>query len=106
MADAAVQPVAFTGALRRRAILAATIGNALEFYDFITYSFFSIQIGHAFFPTASAFASLMGSLAIFGVCVATRPLGGYVIGTYADRIGRRAAMMASFVMMGGAIIAM
>jgi MFS family permease len=93
-------------ALAKRYILAATIGNALEFYDFITYSFFSIQIGHAFFPAVSAFASLMGSLAIFAVGFATRPLGGYVIGTYADRIGRRAAMMASFIMMGGAIIAM
>jgi MHS family citrate/tricarballylate:H+ symporter-like MFS transporter len=49
-----------------RGTLAVTIGNMLEFYDFITYSFFAIQIGHTFFPTDSQFASLMLSLATFG----------------------------------------
>src|SRR5689334_24769433 len=49
--------------LRRRHILAATIGNALEFYDFLTYAFFAIQIGHAFFPSGNAYANLMLSLA-------------------------------------------
>jgi len=93
-------------ALAGRHILAATIGNALEFYDFITYSFFAIQIGHAFFPAKGAFASLMLSLATFGVGFVTRPIGGFVIGTYADKVGRRAAMMMSFIMMGAAIIGM
>ena len=93
-------------ALAGRHILAATIGNALEFYDFITYSFFAIQIGHAFFPAKGAFASLMLSLATFGVGFATRPIGAVVIGTYADKVGRRAAMMLSFIMMGTAIIGM
>ena len=50
---------------RRQAILAATLGNGLEFYDFITFAFFAIQIGHTFFPSQSAFLSLMGSLATF-----------------------------------------
>src|ERR1700753_145959 len=106
MADAAVQPVAFTGALRRRAILAATIGNALEFYDFVTYSFFAIQIGHAFFPSHSSYVSLMASLATFGAGSVPRPIGGLSIGAYADRAGRRPAMMLSFILMGVAIIAM
>ena len=92
--------------LAGRHILAATIGNALEFYDFITYSFFAIQIGHAFFPAKGAFANLMLSLATFGVGFVTRPIGGVVIGTYADRIGRRAAMMLSLILMGAAIIGM
>src|SRR3954451_11140383 len=47
----------------KRAALAATVGNMLEFYDFITYSFFAIQIGHTFFPTGSEYGSLMLSLA-------------------------------------------
>ena len=90
----------------RRAIVATTIGNALEFYDFLTYAFFAIQIGHAFFPTGSAYGSLMLSLATFGAGFVTRPVGGVVIGAFSDRVGRRAAMMLSFTMMGGAIVAM
>src|ERR1700693_898290 len=89
-----------------RAILAATIGNMLEFYDFITYSFFAIQIGHTFFPSHSQFASLMLSLATFGAGFVTRPIGGIVIGAYSDRVGRKPAMILSFVIMGCAIIAL
>jgi MFS transporter, MHS family, citrate/tricarballylate:H+ symporter len=87
-----------------RGTLAVTIGNMLEFYDFITYSFFAIQIGRTFFPTDSRFASLMLSLATFGAGFITRPIGGLVIGSYSDRAGRRPAMILSFVMMGAAII--
>ena len=87
-----------------RATLAVTIGNMLEFYDFITYSFFAVQIGHTFFPSNSQFGSLMLSLATFGVGFVTRPIGGIVIGHYSDRAGRRPAMMLSFTMMGTAII--
>ena len=76
----------------------------LEFYDFITYSFFAIQIGHTFFPAQSQFGSLMLSLATFGAGFVTRPIGGLVIGSYSDRMGRRPAMILSFVMMGCAII--
>ena len=84
--------------------MAVTIGNMLEFYDFITYSFFAIQIGHTFFPSDSQFASLMLSLATFGAGFVTRPIGGVVIGSYSDRAGRRPAMILSFAMMGSAII--
>src|ERR1700723_2861952 len=89
-----------------KAIFGATIGNALEFYDFITYAFFAIQIGHAFFPSQSAYGSLMLSLATFGAGFVTRPLGAFVIGNYADRVGRRPAMMLCFVLMGCAIVGM
>jgi MFS family permease len=88
------------------AIVAATVGNALEFYDFITYTFFAIQIGHAFFPTKSAYGSLMLSLATFGAGFVTRPIGGIVIGSFSDRAGRRPAMMLSFTLMGAAIVTM
>jgi MFS transporter, MHS family, citrate/tricarballylate:H+ symporter len=87
-----------------RSTLAVTIGNMLEFYDFITYSFFAIQIGHTFFPSSSQFGSLMSSLATFGVGFVTRPIGGIVIGYYSDRAGRRPAMILSFATMGTAII--
>ena len=87
-------------------IAAVTIGNALEFYDFLIYTFFSIQIGHAFFPAQSAYGSLMLSLATFGAGFLTRPLGAFVIGAYADSVGRRPAMMLCFVLIGVSIVAM
>jgi MHS family citrate/tricarballylate:H+ symporter-like MFS transporter len=86
------------------AAFGATIGNMLEFYDFITYSFFAIQIGHTFFPTRTEYGSLMLSLATFGAGFITRPIGGIVLGIYSDRIGRRPAMLLSFALMGGAIL--
>src|SRR5262245_34829326 len=93
-------------ALTGRATLGATIGNMLEFYDFVTYSFFAIQIGRTFFPSHSEFASLMLSLATFGAGFVTRPIGALVIGAYSDRVGRQPAMILSFTMMGSAIIAL
>lgn len=87
-----------------RAAFAATIGNMLEFYDFITYSFFAIQIGHTFFPAQNEYGSLMLSLATFGAGFLTRPIGGIVLGIYSDRVGRRPAMLLSFALMGGAIL--
>jgi MHS family citrate/tricarballylate:H+ symporter-like MFS transporter len=89
-----------------RTILAATLGNGLEFYDFVTYGFFAIQIGHAFFPMGGAFGSLMLSLATFGAGFITRPIGAFFIGAYADRAGRRAAMTLSFALMGASVLFM
>lgn len=93
-------------ALRSRHVAAATIGNALEFYDFLTYAFFSIQIGHAFFPTQSSYGSLMLSLATFGAGFITRPIGALVIGAYSDRAGRKPAMMLCFILIGCSIFGM
>jgi MFS family permease len=92
--------------MKRRHVAAATIGNALEFYDFLTYAFFSIQIGHAFFPAQSAYGSLMLSLATFGAGFVTRPIGAIVIGAYSDRAGRKPAMMLCFVLIGLSIVGM
>src|ERR1700742_4218142 len=88
----------------KRAAFAAPIGNMLEFYDFITYSFFAIQIGHTFFPAESEYGSLLLSLATFGAGFVTRPIGGIVLGIFSDRVGRRPAMLLSFALMGGAIL--
>ena len=82
------------------------LGNGLEFYDFIVYGFFAIQIGHAFFPAHDKFSNLMLSLATFGAGFVTRPIGALVIGAYADRVGRRPAMMLCFVLIGLSILAM
>lgn len=87
-----------------RNVAAAVIGNALEFYDFVVYTFFALQIGHVFFPTHSAYLSLMASLGTYGVGFAMRPIGGILIGHYADRVGRRPAMLFCLVVMGAAIL--
>ena len=81
---------------------AVTAGNALEFYDFVTYAFFATQIGRALFP-GNAADSLLLSLATFGVGFLTRPLGGIIIGRFADRKGRRPAMVLTFTLMGVAM---
>src|SRR5215212_10573649 len=88
--------------LTRKQIAAVASGNALEFYDFVTYSFFAVQIGRSLFP-GDASQSLILSLATFGVGFLTRPLGGLIIGRMADRRGRKPAMILSFTMMGGAM---
>ena len=84
---------------RTQLIFAATIGNALEFFDFTVYSFFALTIGKLFFPTMSSYGQLLASVATFGVGFVMRPLGGIVIGAYADRAGRKPAMTLTIFMM-------
>jgi MFS family permease len=79
------------GSVPARHVAAVVAGNALEFYDFLTYAFFAVYIGRAFFPSTSPTASLLASLATFGVGFVTRPIGGLVIGRMGDRVGRRPA---------------
>lgn len=75
-------------------VIAATVaGNAIEFYDFLSFSFFAVYIAAAFFPPGDDFANLLKTLAVFWAGFLFRPLGGIVIGAYADRAGRRAAMI-------------
>jgi MFS family permease len=90
--------------LPARQVLAVVAGNALEFYDFVTYAFFAAQIGRTFFPSGTPGTSLLASLATFGVGFLTRPLGALVIGRYADRVGRKPAMLLSFWLMGLAML--
>ncbi|EYS86076.1 major facilitator transporter [Cupriavidus sp. SK-4] len=93
-------PPASRVAPRRRVIAAITIGNGLEFYDFTVYSFFAVLIGKLFFPVTGSFGQLMLSLATFGVGFVARPLGGLLIGLYADRVGRKPAMALTLWLMG------
>jgi MHS family citrate/tricarballylate:H+ symporter-like MFS transporter len=89
--------------LTRGQIASVAAGNALEFYDFVTYSFFATQIGRNLFPGDAAH-SLIYSLSTFGVGFLTRPLGGILIGRMADRRGRKPAMILSFTMIGVALV--
>ena len=81
-------------------LAAVVAGNALEFYDFLIFGFFAVQIGTTFFPGKDPTGSLLLTLATFGVGFLTRPLGGLVIGPLGDRIGRKPAMLFSFGLMG------
>ncbi len=81
-------------------VLAVCVGNGLEFYDFLAYTLFAVYIGRAFFPTRSGSLSLLLSVATFGIGFVTRPLGALIIGRLGDRVGRRPAMLLSFLMMG------
>jgi MFS transporter, MHS family, proline/betaine transporter len=73
-------------------IAAITLGNGLEFFDFTIYTYFAAIIGRQFFPATSEWASLLMSLATFGVGFLMRPIGGVYIGHLADRYGRKPAM--------------
>lgn len=75
-----------------KSLVAVTLGNGLEIYDFAVYSFFSVIIGHLFFPASNDYVSLLLAVATFGVGFVMRPLGSLVLGHYADRHGRKAAM--------------
>jgi MHS family proline/betaine transporter-like MFS transporter len=92
---------------KRKAISAITVGNALEFYDFTVYGFMTSVIGRVFFPDLTSYEQLLLTIAGFGVGFLARPLGGLVIGAYADRHGRKKAMglTIGLMMLGCALIA-
>jgi len=94
-------------ASRAKAIAAITLGNGLEFFDFTIYSFFATIIGKLYFPVEGQLAQLMLAVGTFGVGFIMRPVGGVVLGAYADRAGRKAAMSLTLWLMtlGSAIIA-
>jgi MHS family proline/betaine transporter-like MFS transporter len=83
----------------KKAIVSAVIGNWFEFFDFTVYGFFAIIIGKAFFPTGDGTTSLLLSVATFAVGFFTRPLGSIVLGIYADRRGRKAALTLTISLM-------
>jgi MHS family citrate/tricarballylate:H+ symporter-like MFS transporter len=93
-----------TDAFRIRQVLAVVVGNGLEYYDFVTFAFFASQIGRTFFPSNTPGASLLASLATFGVGFLTRPLGAFVIGRFGDRAGRKPAMLLSFTLIGVGVV--
>ena len=84
---------------RRRAITATILGNGFEWFDFMVYGFFAITIGQLFFPTGNELTSLMLSVATFGVGFVVRPFGGILIGMYSDRVGRKAALSLTILLM-------
>jgi MHS family proline/betaine transporter-like MFS transporter len=84
--------------MRRRVVLASILGNGLEWFDFVSYGYFASIIAKVFFP-ADSNLSLMLTYATFAVGFVVRPIGGIVLGAYADRHGRRRALSLLIVMM-------
>ncbi|AOB32429.1 MFS transporter [Bordetella sp. H567] len=82
-----------------RGAVASTLGNVLEWYDFVVFGFLSIIIAKQFFPSDSEYAALMLTTATFGAGFIVRPLGGIVLGWYADRKGRKAGLTLVIAMM-------
>ncbi|WP_017235512.1 MFS transporter [Pandoraea sp. B-6] len=83
----------------RRAIVAATIGNAFEWYDFIVFGFLSVIIARQFFPSSNPTVSMLLTTATFGSAFLMRPIGGILLGIYADRAGRKAALSLVILLM-------
>jgi MFS transporter, MHS family, proline/betaine transporter len=88
-------------------IAAVSIGNALEWYDIAIYGYFAVYVSKAFFPNNDPTTSLLLTFGTFGLSFLVRPIGGVVLGAYADRHGRKASLMVSIVMMtiGTSVIA-
>lgn len=82
-----------------RAVAAASVGNALEFYDLLIYGYFAITIGKLFFPAGDEWISLLMSVGTFGISFIMRPLGSMVLGAYTDKAGRKAALTLSILLM-------
>ena len=83
----------------RRAVVAASIGNGLEWFDVIVYGAFAVTIARLFFPTNDPTVSLLLAFGSFGISFIMRPLGGILIGRYAERAGRKAGMLVSISLM-------
>ena len=84
---------------RTRAIVATSIGNTLEWYDFVVYAQFAAYIAGNFFPGADANTRLLKAFLAFGVGFLVRPLGAVLIGGYGDRVGRKAALTFTIFLM-------
>ena len=88
-----------TAAFRIRAIVGASSGNLVEWYDFYAYAFTSIYFAAAFFPSGNATSQLLETSGIFAVGFFMRPLGGWLFGWLADKHGRKNSMVISVLMM-------
>jgi MHS family alpha-ketoglutarate permease-like MFS transporter len=84
---------------RLKSIFGGSAGNLVEWYDWYVYSAFSLYFAKVFFPPASQTAQLLNAAAVFAVGFLMRPVGGWLMGRYADRHGRRAALSASVMLM-------
>src|SRR6202140_4544202 len=83
----------------RRLIVAATIGNVFEWFDFVVYGFFAVTLAEVFFPAGDPTVSLLVTFGAFGLAYLVRPLGAIVVGGYTDRAGRKAGLLLLMALM-------
>jgi MHS family alpha-ketoglutarate permease-like MFS transporter len=107
-APVAEKTTAKTTTSRLKSIFSGSVGNMVEWYDWYVYAAFSLYFAKVFFPKGDTTAQLLNTAAIFAVGFLMRPIGGWLMGLYADRKGRKAALMASVLLMcfGSLIIAL
>lgn len=84
---------------RTRALIAAAIGNGIEWFDFAAYGFVAVYIGAAFFPSDDPTTELLTTFAVFGLTFLIRPLGGLFFGPLADRLGRQRVLVLVLALM-------
>jgi MHS family proline/betaine transporter-like MFS transporter len=89
----------------RRAIVGASVGNLVEWFDFAVYGYLAATLGAIFFPSEDPTISLLSSFAVFGVAFFARPLGGFFFGPLGDRIGRQSTLAAVVILMSFATFA-
>lgn len=83
----------------RHVVVAATIGNVLEWFDFVIYGFLAVTIAQVFFPTGDPTVSLLVTFGAFGLAYLVRPLGAIFVGSYTDKHGRKAGLTLSIALM-------
>jgi len=94
-----------SAASRLKSIFSGSVGNLVEWYDWYVYAAFSLYFAPAFFPKGDQTAQLLNTAAVFAIGFLVRPLGGWLLGRYADRHGRKAALVLSVLMMcGGSLL--
>ncbi|MFD8504334.1 glycine betaine/L-proline transporter ProP [Streptomyces sp. NPDC059687] len=92
-------------ALVRRAVKAAALGNAMEWFDFGVYSYIAVTLGKVFFPSGSPTAQLLSTFGAFAAAFLVRPLGGTVFGPLGDRVGRQKVLALTMIMMAAGTFA-
>jgi MFS family permease len=88
-----------------KTVVAGALGEGLAMYDFLVFSFFAVYISRAFFPQQGPTQGLLLTVATLGIGFATRPLGAFFLGMYADRVGRKKVLTLTMWLMGGATAA-
>ncbi|MET8470511.1 glycine betaine/L-proline transporter ProP [Streptomyces sp. NPDC006422] len=83
----------------KRAVKAASLGNAMEWFDFGIYSYLAVTIGHVFFPSGNDTVQLISSFATFAVSFLVRPIGGMVFGPMGDKLGRKKVLAMTMILM-------
>jgi MHS family alpha-ketoglutarate permease-like MFS transporter len=108
MSETNTQSTPITTRERIQAIIGGSIGNLVEWYDWYAYAAFAIYFSHSFFPTGNMTAQLLNTAGIFAVGFLMRPIGGWMFGRIADRVGRKKAMTLSVLLMsfGSLLIAL